>query len=620
MIESISKIGDAILPEETKLELERIANMPIESEENGKIKNLDDIIEQIDRLNLTEHILYPAEKGSNVYVISVETSTGTAEFTGGEIYPIESTNDALSRKILYNDTRSNRVPPVAPTKKIGKENGKITRKKLQDAINHIITVLRKSRDKELQKSAEIVEQKITNIEESLWATINTDRKQNAIVTVRVNGKWPCEFADLRRKVLLDIIERAMVHNKAHSIQERGVCSICGKKDVPVYGFGISGAGIKVSTYDFTAFVPYNNKKLAVYVTPVCLSCFIKLRAGWTTLLAREGEFSVGGLKYMVMPSGEAREEDYEEFIESVSRPNSKFAVFSELAEAEETIEDLNTNIDMLVYRKDQAKMEVYLMEQNIPPGIFRSVRRKNRKISSILKNILKKEKKGNTIPSTVLQAYSESAAILDAAYDDENTKTKKLKELAQIIHAILREQSWPGRRYAYFTKYIEKKAHNDQTGLDHAYVYPLFAYLYFVGGDELSEDLLENIEKNFPSKAAEFAFWTGVLARHVIEMQRATGMQKGSEPFRKRIRNVRMNMHQLQRLFTEAFEKAKTYSEMLGEPWVTRTDILLEKCAKRATTADSATPDEIGFFFTVGYGLYWEVVTQNKKGGEEDGE
>lgn len=128
MIESISKIGDAILPEETKLELERIANMPIESEENGKIKNLDDIIEQIDRLNLTEHILYPAEKGSNVYVISVETSTGTAEFTGGEIYPIESTNDALSRKILYNDTRSNRVPPVAPTKKIGKENGKITRK------------------------------------------------------------------------------------------------------------------------------------------------------------------------------------------------------------------------------------------------------------------------------------------------------------------------------------------------------------------------------------------------------------------------------------------------------------------------------------------------------------
>ncbi len=465
---------------------------------------------------------------------------------------------------------------------------------------------------------------------------------NTLVTVKIDGKWPAEvpwIQDAFRKYLEVKMFSGSYGGLNNAVSKgKGTCAICGKEDVEVYGFVLPWAGMKFATADKPGFFKDLNVESAWKVLPICKDCAWNIRIGWKVLEDYESEYTVDGLRYLVFPSKGATEAAIRKFIRNL-REEGGPKVFSHLAATERTIATrLETNVDVIVYYVPSAqsqKMEIYLMEENIPPGRFMGIFKKNGEVlqaisetaksvkpkvlKETLENALEKLKRG-ALP--VIQAYLE---ILKEVYEQSNKsnaqqKKKKLKELAQIIHAILREQRWPGRRYAYFTRYVEKKTHNEQTGLDYAYIYPIFAYLYFVGGDKLSEDLLENIEKNFPSKTAEFAFWTGVLARHVIEMQRKSGMQPGAEPFRKRIRNVRMNVHQLQRLFTEAFEKAKTYSEILGEPWVTWTNILLEKCAKRATNADSATPDEIGFFFAIGYGLYWEIVNKNKKGGEEDGE
>lgn len=471
--------------------------------------------------------------------------------------------------------------------------------------------------------------------------------KNTLVTVKIDGKWPAEIPWMVEE-FEKYIEKKMYsgnYGGGGNVESRskGICAICGRK-TDVYGFVLPWARMKFATADKPGFFENLAVENAWKVVPICRDCAWNIRIGWKVLEERESEYTVAGLRYIIFPSKGATDAAIRKFIRNL-RGEGGLKVFSQLAVTEEKISArLETNTDLIVYYVPSAqsqKMEIYLMEENIPPATFTSIFRRNIKVlqqisetmqsvktgelKKILEATLEKMKQG-TLPA--IQAYLE---ILKAVYETSNKrntqqKKKKLKELAQVIHAIIRQQDWPGRKFAYFTKYVEKKAHNDQTGLDNAYVYPLFAYLYFIGGDELSDGVLENLEKSFPSKTAEFAFWTGVLARHVVEMQfneekrRNQQAKRGFEPFRKRIRNVRMNVHQLQRLFTEAFEKAKTYSEMLGEPWVTSTNKIIESCSERAMELDAATPDEIGFFFAVGYGLYWDVVTNKKEGGDENDE
>jgi CRISPR-associated protein Csh1 len=120
--------------------------------------------------------------------------------------------------------------------------------------------------------------------------------------------------------------------------------------------------------------------------------------------------------------------------------------------------------------------------------------------------------------------------------------------------------------------------------------------------DARYEEFFTEHQDFFDTNAKKSVFMTGVLARHLLDIQ---SLNRGATPFRKRLNGLKLNPALINRIFTEAIEKLEQYDQNYYRE-------LQSDIAQLMITGglEELSNDEISYLFTLGMSLNKQFKTK----------
>lgn len=473
--------------------------------------------------------------------------------------------------------------------------------------------------------------------------------ENGIITLKISdgterylGEIPV-FSKILTKYYSKGLSYSIAYNTS-SKSENQVCSICKKKSQEVYGF--------VGTYSFynvdkPGFISGGfNREYAWKNYPVCLKCALTLEEGKQYIEKYFDNFNFYGIKYCVIPKllqktqnrdiykyvSDFREDIQKELKIKQEHENLLSSTDVEILDVLAQQENYFNN-NFLFYKKSNSAFRILLYIEDIVPSRLRTLFDAKRSVEKkeIFQNF---DGKGRLLSFT----FGHIRQFLSSGLDQDFTKyfleitnkifTNRIIDYPFLIRAIsqtIQKEFSKGKP----TKLLSFQGLQLLDYLNHLRLIELNE-----GGlkmnekqsgtilDEIASPLDKKIEAIFsefpdffngPAKKA--VFLQGLLTESLLYVQRTErSVDRGSEPFRSKLRGLKLNEQLVKRLLPEIQNKLEEY----GKNYYPKLEEQISKYMIMAGNDWKISKDEISFYYVLGMDLSYSVMV--KKGGGKKNE
>ncbi len=460
--------------------------------------------------------------------------------------------------------------------------------------------------------------------------INPKSKSSNLLTIKIDNKYPGDFDIFKRVLVTNSSDQFYSKYGEESRNSDKTCSICLKKKDSVYGF--------VSTFPF-----YTVDKAGMVTGgflqseswknyPVCPDCAATMECG-KKYLKENLDFSFYGFRYLMIPhflSGETMTEimdvleNYQKNLKigkahKIKLSNDENDILELLSEQKD-----NMSVDLMFYEEKQSGkvFNILLHIEEVLPSRFCQIFKEKRRLDNmeIFSDISYPDDKTFEFNFSVIRNFFPNSRI-DPSYD---------KSFLEITDKIFR--GTPIKFNFILHHIVEKfrlKFNKDESLYwDCMRSLMLLHFLNNLGilnrqkreeeknnmtdsRNELIESFFKEHKEFFGSSDQKAVFLTGVLTQYLLDIQ---GHDRKAQPFRKRLKGLKMDMKDVCRVFSEAQNKLEEYKKNYYrdlEKIISSYFILFNP------DKSLLSKDEINFYFVMGMNLASEFKTKKEETTDE---
>ncbi len=400
--------------------------------------------------------------------------------------------------------------------------------------------------------------------------------EKAVLTILVkrNEKelFPSQVPEIRD---LFVRRNTTVNTKKHTSR----CFLCGKK---VPSFPILSEIFKFATFDKPAFTPALSGR-SEGVVSICKDCRISLEHV-RRRIEEYLEFNFFGDKLWIIPSGDStavskiieRLKDLNIF----SREDLRYFRNSERAIERILKDGRGLNYDFVVLRTDQSAEKILLHMSYITPSRLSKI---------VIEGEYVKERFG----------IDPTLAVIGKLFSNGK------KSFYELVRSIYTEREYPdgvikSRSLEYLRRSVKSEYPLREISSAGREVISTYAFLINTGvikGGKRMEDVKDLIDSDWKRAV----FLTGALTSWIMDFQKK---EKGSSPFVKKLKNLKMREEDVKDVFTQIKAKEIQYGiedENFSE--------VMRSAAESFIRAGkwNAGIDEINFVFALGMAVWKEI-------------
>jgi len=422
-----------------------------------------------------------------------------------------------------------------------------------------------------------------------------------------------------------------------SKSDNQICSVCKKECPEVFGF--------VSTYTFynvdkPGFISGGfDRELAWKNYPVCLTCALTLEEGKQFIEKNFDNFNFYGIKYCIIPKILQKNQnmkifkllsDFRKDLQGdlkIKREHENL-----LSSTDDEILDILSNQEnsfnnnFLFYNVEKSAFRILLYMEDIVPSRLRAMFKAKRDVER--KELYKKfDASGQPLRFTfghIRQFFSNGIDQDQTKYFLEITNsifTNKKINYAFLMHGIsqtIQQAFTEGRKTNSLTfqglQLLDYLNHLNLIDIDKRGT-EMTGNQSMTVLDEITTPLDERIERIFnefpdffnePAKKA--IFLQGVLTEFLLYTQRKErNVDRGSEPFRKKLRGLKLDEQFIKGLFPDIQNKLEEY----GKNYHSKLEEQIAKYTILAGNGWRLSKDEISFYYVIGMDLSYSVMITN---------
>lgn len=474
-------------------------------------------------------------------------------------------------------------------------------------------------------------------------------QETNIISIKINGKYLGEINEFVDFILSQSKENFGYQHKVSSLAENQICSVCKKNKAEVYGYVST---FKFYTVDKPGFVSGGFRQSNAWKNyPVCLECALILEAG-KKYLGKQFNFNFYGTKYLLISkflvnaSEEEKKKVFRVFDGERDPKLSKEGIKRLTNDENEALYFLSKfqnylNLNFLFYSApkgfDGAVFNVLHYIEDILPSRIKKLFEVKNEIDKIgifrehLVSVFEKQKKVGEKPLEF-----NFGILRNFFYNKEERNTISDSYFLEATNKIFSSRPID---YDFILKFIVEKLRRDfsngySTQTDTLKGFMLLIFLKKLGlinitkGDrKMSEtffnangEIKEKVEKFFgefsdffgsPEKRA--VFLEGVLTQFLLNIQ---GRERGAQPFRARLKGLKMRESLIKKLLPEIQNKLEEY----GKNYYGQLEEIISEHFVQAGENWKLSNDEISFYFTLGMNLSKNFKAENEKKEGENNE
>ncbi len=432
--------------------------------------------------------------------------------------------------------------------------------------------------------------------------LDSQTKDGKILTLKIDGKYlyEVENPDFKKILLEDYLAKIKEISKKDAI-----CSVCGEKKDEVFTTSLI---YKFYTLDKECYITSGfNKKNAWKNFPICQDCFLKIDYG-KKYVEKNLKFKFYGKQYYLIPKLILNtQEALEEINEILSMEAGKLSLTKESRailtdDKEEILELLKDYKDVISFyflflKKDNAAERILLLIEDVLPSRIHKIFDVKAKVDKVFEqdyNFGRLVKFLNEFDKTLLE-------VVDKIFREGKID---FKSLLQIFNRKIRDEFLNGNNFSYTVKdALMNVRFLEELGLINTEVKTM--------EESRFEKVYEKVGKSLNTPAKRGIFLLGALTQMLLNIQ---GQERGSTPFFKNLKGLKMNEEDIKGLLPKVINKLMEYERFDSGKRETA-----EEIAKNLLSQEKfgLSIDEINFYFTSGMALYKEVADVVYKNEEE---
>ncbi|BCD61380.1 CRISPR-associated protein Csh1 [Nitratiruptor sp. YY08-26] len=486
---------------------------------------------------------------------------------------------------LYKRASGSNAPDFSPTSRVTEPQKTFTKKVLKWFENHkevpgiekIYNELLKNQDAILKRLDELYKQ----------------TKENKILTIKIDGKYLYEIEEPSfKKILLeDYLSKIKEIDK-----KNGVCSVCGEKKEEVFTTSLI---YKFYTLDKECYITGGfNKKEAWKNFPICEDCFLKIDLA-KKYVEEHLRFSFYGKTYYLIPKmilnvPQALEEineilSSEEKIQKLTN-EQRNTITGDKEEILSILKDYKDVVSFyfLFLKKDNAAERILLFIEDVFPSRIHTIFDTKAKVDRVFQENYTFGKL-NTFLKDFDRLFFE---IIDKIFRGGRVDSSTL---LQIFNKKIQDEFLNGKKFQETTtdalmniKFFEELGllHSEEKKME----------------DTKFDRVYEKVGKSLNTPAKKGVFLLGALTQMLLNIQ---GHERGSAPFIKSLKGLKMNEDDIKGLLAKVMNKLMEYDRFdKGK------QELAQEIAKNFLSQEKfgLTVDEINFYFAAGMALYRDIA------------
>jgi len=572
------------------------------------------------------------ETYKHVFCIKLIYNQDTFEFRGIEHQ--EYSKEKIT-KYLYKRGSSN-GPDITPTARIT-EAKKTYSNKIIGWFSKPLKEAKPILDGEEVQFLELLGKCMKDNEEvilpELESKINSiDTKENSILTIVLE-----ENGSIRYVGDFEVFKKILKNNGASkfyskyeiiSKEDNKVCSVC-KTHKEVYGFVTP---YEFYTVDKRGFVSGGfDQSKAWRNNPVCLECALKITAG-KEYIEKYMSFGFYGFNFLIVPKllNESASEDlfdaFEKFNEKKFAFNAEYKNFLQ-ANEEDILEILSEKDDYLnfnfqFYEKSNSAYRILLYIEDVLPSRLKELFESKEIVDK--RRIFRDYYSNDTEMKSIQFTLGSVRWFFPNTQEDPDLN----KYFLEITNGIFTGTSID---YNFLLKYVMQRIRKDFRN-ENSTKYSLFlgfqlldflSQLHLLGSykggksvnskslsvllgdvppkenssfEERTNVLFSEFEHFFNTDAKKAIFLEGTLVQYLLNIQK---FQRGSAPFRTKLRGLNLDEHYVKKLFPEVINKLEEYDAN----YYKELETLIAKYMIQSGTNWKMSKDEISFHFVLGMNL-----------------
>ncbi|WP_457636079.1 TIGR02556 family CRISPR-associated protein [Persephonella sp.] len=494
---------------------------------------------------------------------------------------------------LYKRASGSNAPDFSPTSRITEAEKTFIKKLLRWLENHKNIPEIEKIHEELNKNRESI---IKQLKE-----LDTQTKDNKILTLKIDGKYlyEVENPDFKKILLEDYLSKIKEISKKDT-----VCSICGEKKEEVFTTSLI---YRFYTLDKECYITSGFKKKNAWKNfPVCVDCFLKIDYG-KKYVENNLKFNFYGKQYFLIPklilnTPEALEEINEILTEESGKlklsNDRRRLITNDRNEILDILKDYKDVISFyfLFLKKDNAAERILLLIEDVLPSRIHKIFDVKTKIDELfgqdynfgrLVNFL------NEFDKTLLE-------VVDKIFRGGNVD---FRTLIQIFNRKIRDEFVYGNNFSFSViDALMNVRFLEELGILNTEVKTM--------EDTKFEKVYQKVGRSLNTPAKRGIFLLGALTQMLLNIQ---GKERGSTPFFKNLKGLKMNEEDIKGLLPKVINKLMEYNKF--DPGKKE---LAEEISKNLLSQEKfgLSIDEINFYFASGMALYKEVadmVYQNEE-------
>ncbi len=486
---------------------------------------------------------------------------------------------------LYKRASGSNAPDFSPTSRVTEPQKTFIKKVLKWFENHkkipeiekIYNELVKNRDKVLNSLEELYKQ----------------TKENKILTIKIDGKYLYEvqMIDFKKILLEDYLDKIKEIAK-----KNGVCSVCGEKKEEVFTTSLV---YKFYTLDKECYITGGfNKKEAWKNFPICEDCFLKIDLA-KKYVEEHLKFSFYGKSYYLIPKmilnvPQALEEineilTSEEKIQKLTN-EQRNTITGDKEEILDIIKDYKDIVSFyfLFLKKENSAERILLLIEDVFPSRIHTIFNIKAKVDKIFQESYTFGKLNEFLKDFDRLFFEIVDKIFRGGRIDSST-------LLQIFNKKIQDEFLNGKRF-------QEKVTDALMNMK------FFEELGLLNSEEKKmvntkfDKVYEKIGKSLDTSAKRGVFLLGALTQMLLNIQKR---ERGSTPFIKRLKGLKMNEEDIKGLLPKVMNKLIEYDRFdKGK------QELAQEIAKNFLSQKKfgLAIDEINFYFAAGMALSKDVA------------
>jgi len=499
----------------------------------------------------------------------------------------------------------------------------------------------------------------------ILADLNEEyKKENNVISLKIANEYIGGYK-IFQNILIDRATKNLYSKYGKvSKSENQICSVCNQRRAEVYGFVDT---YKFYTVDKPGFVSGGfQQKNAWKNYPVCLNCALILEAGKKYLGDKRNNMNPNfyGFRYLLIPKfvKEVDKKTKKEVFNIIGRqrdPKFRKTEIKRLTDAEYEVLELMSeqknylNLNFMFYKKSNSEFKILIYIEDIVPSRLKTLFDAKKKVDEIdifnkcMISVFENKKKTGEKPLEF------NFGVLRAFFPQVSNNRTYDKYFLEIVNKIFTKKPID---YNFLMSFIMQRIRDDfingnLTKISTLEGFMLLSYLNMLGIIKLKERREmnnKNTEENwgvfegaasgerkeiiqkivsffskfsdfFDSDAKKAIFLEGVLTQKLLNIQRLPEVSNalpGKEPFRPRLKGLKLDEKQVKKLLPEIQNKLEEY----GKNYYRMLELIISKYFVSAGNVWKMSNDKISFYFVLGMNLSYifKAKKENSNGGKEN--